>query len=327
MKLLSVMCLALSLLPLTSLADLVVDYTDGDGTVVIDGDWNVSGDILFPTEEKIHPVNATDAEVLSNGLHIASGTELDVSNNITATRPYRNCPVIALDKGTVVNYSGTFTSKSDQAFTYMYLLDQSKFVLTNNAVFDQILENSWWTRQIWIRGDGTGIFETAEGFVADKTSGGTKHTGVGSFRLNGVTYISHSTAGLPVYETGLTGDNTPCYNGHVIFDSMREAAKSIPASVSVMCQIHSATVSTMQFLPSRGRPASSSPVPRPTSRGPKWSSRMEKWCSRRMRWGGPILLKPGRKNMVNRGKTCTSRSSPADRCGLKPISSICGRSM
>jgi hypothetical protein len=85
---------------------------------------------------------------------------------------------------------------------------------------------NYFTRQLWVWGDGTGVLELEEGFVSDRTRGATVPNAMGTIRLNGATLVTHHSQSLP-YNTRPDGRGGVYHNGHVVFEGDTPSTWSI----------------------------------------------------------------------------------------------------
>lgn len=106
---------------------------------------------------------------------------------------------------------GGYMRCGTSGFVNIAVTKNGKFIFTKDA--DLNLLSAWYTRQIWIRGDGTGIVEFDSGFISDRTEKGTIQHAVGSYRISNAKLIINSQSGLPQHHYGSGG-----FNGHLAFE-------------------------------------------------------------------------------------------------------------
>jgi hypothetical protein len=95
------------------------------------------------------------------------------------------------------------------------VLQQGKIVFGPQANIDLVLPGSYFTRQFWCLGDGTGTIEFAPGFIADRTLLGQVDSGMGSIRFSNCRFVTHETQGLPLgYRP-----NPAQINAHLVFEN------------------------------------------------------------------------------------------------------------
>ncbi len=176
----------------------------------IEDDWNVSGDVTFTGDPKPYATLPTYLpQRFTGGLRFVNGRENLVSNRfINAVQGM----VLGVEGAhTVVRYGGAMQGDGNQSFTNLSLLDGGRFILTRDARLD-FVNDGMYTRQIWVRSDGQGVFEVEDGFVADRTQNGTVADGIGSYRISKATLIIHEQKGLPQHRRGQG------HNGHFVFE-------------------------------------------------------------------------------------------------------------
>lgn len=116
-----------------------------------------------------------------------------------------------------VDFAGDWFSDSGSILSWLHLDEGGHFRITEAAGMHFIKEG-FFTLQLWVAGDGSGILELAEGFVADHTDGGLVRDGLGSIRMGAGTFISHDSASLPLgYRP--RPDGTAQTNGHLVFEN------------------------------------------------------------------------------------------------------------
>lgn len=148
------------------------------------------------------------------GLHFRNRLNNAMSNNVSISNLFGSPIIGAHGAGTVVDYSGNFQSAGGQSFPSLCVLDSGKITLTANARVNLILAGSFFTRQFWCLGDGTGTVEFAPGFVADRTNQGAVADGLGSIRFSNCNFVTHETQGLPLgYRP-----NPAMINSHLVFE-------------------------------------------------------------------------------------------------------------
>jgi hypothetical protein len=165
-------------------------------------------------------VSQFTSTLLSRGLQFKNGAYNYVDNKIQGT--YINGSIIlgAQGTGTTVHVRGEVINDFEQARPSLVVFNQGRIILGKTANVDLILAGSYFTRQFWVHGDGTGILELEDGFIADKTNFGTTPTGIGSIRLSNVQFRTHNSLSLPLgYRPGGTPleNGTGAINSHLVF--------------------------------------------------------------------------------------------------------------
>ncbi len=213
----------------------------GSGVLTIVGNVTNDGQLEFNTQTNNGIVlegNLTGGEVrfegngVSNyaasnadkGIQFDGGGTRTLASDLTATNFNRDI-VIGARNNTTVNYSGLI--KADQSNDVNVVLENGgKFVFGSGAEFDLINggpgdTNSFYTRQVWVDGDGTGVIEFASDFVADLsdlTPGSEVAKGLGSVRLSNAEMITNSTQSIPGHKRLLADGVTAGWNGHIVFE-------------------------------------------------------------------------------------------------------------
>lgn len=205
-------------------AFIKIDIRNLNQSLNVKSTWTPYGTILFSgqTRQKTSADIGLDANykylsnVLLYGLHFKNGLTNELSDSLLGVQSL----IVGVDTfNTIVKFQGYLTCDAS-GYVHVSLVNNGKLVLGSNAHID-IVNDAYYTRQLWIYGDGTGIFETEEGFVADRTHEGTIPDGAGSFRFRACTFISHHSRNLPM--TGFPQcidcpDGAKPYNGHLVFE-------------------------------------------------------------------------------------------------------------
>jgi hypothetical protein len=149
------------------------------------------------------------------GLHFRNGLQNAMQNKISMANLFGSMILGAHGPGTVVEYNGTWSSDGGQSFPSLVVLQEGKIVFGPQANIDLVLPGSYFTRQFWCLGDGTGTIEFAPGFIADRTLQGQVDSGLGSIRFSNCRFITHETQGLPLgYRP-----NPALINSHLVFEN------------------------------------------------------------------------------------------------------------
>jgi hypothetical protein len=127
-------------------------------------------------------------------------------------------PVMSIEgDGTVCKINGYFQAENSESITSVLLWDGGRFIVGRDAFMD-VINSGYFTRQLWVWSDGTGVFELEEGFVADRTLNGTTPQGVGSFRFNHCNVVTHSSESLPMGFRPNTQTGIAVVNSHFVFE-------------------------------------------------------------------------------------------------------------
>lgn len=215
------LCLLLTGLP--TLCDLSVSNSDRAHTIT--GQWQHTGPVTFTGSAKpyesdpdgLHGALRYVQSQWDNGLHIANGQGTTITNSFVAS-PGLVLGVRGTD--TRFTYNGDMDADDGMTFVNISITEGATLTIGPEARID-LINDAYYTRQIWVWGDGTGTFEVDESFVADRTEGGTVTAGAASYRFRKNTFVSHHTQGLPSAAwphcmncpEGQLG-----YNGHLVFE-------------------------------------------------------------------------------------------------------------
>ncbi len=183
-----------------------------------------ASNILFTSGTKLPRY---DESLKTKGLSFRNGMTNTINHSITSDKnggaqALYSAPVIEVSGSeTVLIINDTLITDNGESYPAISLWDGGRFILSANAYMD-LIAHSYFTRQLWVWSDGTGIFEIKEGFIADRTAMGTTPEGVGSLRFNNCTIITHHTDGLPMgYRPLIDTENdldTADINSHFVFE-------------------------------------------------------------------------------------------------------------
>ncbi len=191
-----------------------------------------SGEIIF--SNRIAPYSTA---LLNYGLHFNNHSTTFMNNSIherlesdTNCTNFPSCeepqwydsPIIGVHgSGTKLVYKGYLKGDNSRCDISLVLTDTGHFVLAKEAYVDLVFSR-WtnFTRAIFVYGDGTGTFEIEDGFICDRSAGGTKSDGLGAIRLGNAHFVSNSSAGLPYYYRPKLTDTRAKINSHLVFESL-----------------------------------------------------------------------------------------------------------
>lgn len=156
-------------------------------------------------------------DLMSRGLHFRTGSEIHAPMDIRMVDLNTSHVIGAHGEGTVVRYQGRWQADGGNAFPHMALTGGGRFVFTEDSSMDLVMDGSYFTRQLWVWGDGTGVLELEEGFVADHTRNEPVANAMGTIRLGGATLVTHHTRNLPA-NTRPDGRGGHYQNGHIVFE-------------------------------------------------------------------------------------------------------------
>ena len=196
--------------------DVALEYElrldNGKGGFLIDGgQWTGAGAVRF-TGAVPHYDNSN----LARGIHLDGGGTTTMASRVYC-RTFTYDIVLGARNNSTLVYDGFM--KADQTNDVNILVTNGgKFVLGPNAGID-LMNEVYFTRQFWVHGDGTGVIEAHEDFVADRTAFGTVEEGFGSIRISNATFITNHSQNIPMgYRPNAPGGG-PGVNAHFVFEN------------------------------------------------------------------------------------------------------------
>lgn len=156
-------------------------------------------------------------DLMNVGFHVRTGRTVTMPTDIRMADLNTSHVIGAHGKETVVRYTGRWQADGGNAFPHLVLTEGARFVFTAESSMDLVMSGSFFTRQLWVYGDGTGVIELEEGFVADRTVNEPLPDAMGTIRLGGATLITHHTRNMPA-NTRPDGRGGHYQNGHVVFE-------------------------------------------------------------------------------------------------------------
>ncbi len=158
-----------------------------------------------------------DSEYLQAGLHIRTGSAVTLPTDVRMHDLNTSHVIGAHGEGTVVRFTGHWQADGGNAFPHMSITEGARFVFTAESSMNLVMDGAFFTRQLWVYGDGTGILELEEGFVADHTVNEPLANAMGTIRLGGATLITHHARNMP-QNTRPDGRGGHYKNGHIVFE-------------------------------------------------------------------------------------------------------------
>lgn len=133
---------------------------------------------------------------------------------------WHDSPVLSVRNKTDLYFSGYWQGDNNYCKPILNILDSGRFVFGKDSRFKLVFPAYGnFTRQLWVRSDGTGVLEVEDGFIADRSEGGKVCDGTGCFRLKDCTFRSHHEASLPVYfRPEKTNPAVSRINSHLVFE-------------------------------------------------------------------------------------------------------------
>ena len=158
-----------------------------------------------------------DEAMLKDGVHFKPGKEVVLKARIKGGTYHSGGLIGVHGKGSHVRFSGHWQGDQPGGYPMLVLRDGGRMTWEADAHIDFVMHPNYYTRQLWLWGDGTGTLEIAEGFISDRTKGATVADAMGTIRLVGTTLITHHSQSLP-YNTRPDGRGGIYHNGHIVFE-------------------------------------------------------------------------------------------------------------
>lgn len=190
-----------------------------DRVEITDANATLPKTLVQATGRASHEDRYNPDVLLDRGFHIRTGAPITMPTNIRMANLNTSHIIGAHGKGTVVRYTGRWEADGGNAFPRMTLTDGGHFIFTDKSTMNLVMDGPFFTRQLWVYGDGTGVLELEEGFVADATKNEPVADAMGTIRLGGVTLITHHTRNMPM-NTRSDGRGGIYQNGHIVFENV-----------------------------------------------------------------------------------------------------------
>lgn len=196
---------------------MTIDVSKSEKTEIVAGEWDGARDVEFTN--RIQPYGP---DVASRGLQFIGGDTFTITGAFKGSG-YNGSPVVGVDSGVTLEFNGTFTADQGGAKPCLSLRRGGRFLFGADAVVDVIMNDAWFTRQIWVDGDGSGVLGFSEGFVADRSDAGDHFVpvGLGSYRLSNVILETNHSQSLPsVRRLDIVGGDSTYdkRNAHLVFE-------------------------------------------------------------------------------------------------------------
>ena len=156
-------------------------------------------------------------EMLTHGVHFRTGKEVTLSAAVEPGNYHSGGLLGVHGKDSHVRFTGKWRGDEGGCYPMLVLREGGKMTWAADSHIDFVMHPNFFTRQIWVWGDGTGTLELEEGFVADNTKGATVADAMGTIRLVGTTLITHHSQSLP-YNNRPDGRGGIYHNGHIVFE-------------------------------------------------------------------------------------------------------------
>lgn len=187
----------------------------------------------FQFKGKFHK-NIYSEETEKVGLRFQNGT-FDFRGNITNTpmannqvfeESWHDSPVVTLYKAKV-NFFGLWEAKNNYCKPILNLLKGSEFHFQAGSHINLVFPAYGnFTRQLWVRSDGSGKLFLHKGFIADRSLRGKLDDACGSIRFHDAQLITYDSAALPTYFRPEPKDPSKAeINSHLVFE--KASGKSI----------------------------------------------------------------------------------------------------
>ncbi|TVR12847.1 MAG: hypothetical protein EA401_08335 [Planctomycetota bacterium] len=173
--------------------------------------------ILVQSSGRVSTSGAYDEDSIQPGLHIRTGAEITLPTDIRLNNLNTSHVIGAHGEDTVVRYTGRWEADGGNAFPRLSITEGARFIFTEESSMNLVMDGAFFTRQLWVYGDGSGTLELEEGFVADHTVNEPLANAMGTIRLGGVTLITHHTRNMP-QNTRPDGRGGHYKNGHIVFE-------------------------------------------------------------------------------------------------------------
>ncbi len=192
------------------------NFGDGDYKLIEDDTADLPGTIIQNTPRR-GGRDVYGEDLADLGLHVRTGRATEMTSDIKMHNLNTSHVIGVHGEGTKVHYRGRWEADGGNAFPHMLLTEGGHFIFEEESQMDMVMDGSYFTRQLWVKGDGTGIIELAEGFNADQTVNEPVADAMGTIRLGGATLITHHTRNMPA-NTRPDGRGGHYQNGHVVFE-------------------------------------------------------------------------------------------------------------
>jgi hypothetical protein len=204
--------------------EIAID-ADAPDRLTVSGELTGSPTILFindlPYSGDSHPPLA---DIRTRGLHFGGGGTMTLSATL-ATEP-ASSQIMGVHDHTTLRFEGSLIANNGGQSPGLALTNGGRFLVAADAELDFIVPETFYTRQLWTTGDGTGVIEFDEGFVANQTENGTQGKGIGSLRLSNATVVTHHSQSIPL-GFRMRSDGSLQANGHMVFEDAPGGAWSI----------------------------------------------------------------------------------------------------
>jgi len=155
-------------------------------------------------------------ELRAVGLWITPTADTRLEGSLVAVEG--GSPVLGVrGSGGAVEFAGRWQSDAGSIYSWA-VLDEGGHLRLGPDSDMRFIKEGFYTLQLWVSGDGSGVLELMDGFVADRTEQGARRMGIGSIRMGAGTLISHTSANLPLgYRP--RNDGSAQTNGHLVFEN------------------------------------------------------------------------------------------------------------
>lgn len=151
------------------------------------------------------------------GLHVRSNGPITIPTRLQLADNNTSHVLGVHGNDTVARFTGHWQGDGSNSYPNLVVTKGARFIITPEAEIDLVMAESFYTRQLWTYGDGTGTVEIEAGHLADRTADGTLPNGFGTIRLNGVHLITHHSDNLP-FNTRPEGRGAVYPNGHIVWE-------------------------------------------------------------------------------------------------------------
>lgn len=212
----ALLCSPALMAPNLSAMELRQNLDEGERHEISDADAELPS-LLVQSSGRVNSGQTYSDDFVRRGLHLRTGTEITLPTDIRLHNLNTSHVIGAHGEGTVVRYTGRWQADGGNVFPHLSLTEGGRFIFTAESSMNLVMDGSFFTRQLWVHGDGSGVLELEEGFVADHTVNEPLANAMGTIRLGGATLHTHHTRSMP-QNTRPDGRGGHYQNGHIVFE-------------------------------------------------------------------------------------------------------------
>lgn len=205
---------------ITANAELRIENNASGGAIIVGNGLSGAGPLR--QGGAVAAADRYSPGLIDRGLHFTGGGTHLLTAPISGTDLNAD-PVFGARDFTTITYDGNWEADGGNMEVHLVLLTGGRLIFGPNARLDLIQATTYFTRQVWMLGDGTGTLEFDAGFIADRSAFGTVPEGTGSLRLGAVTLVTHHSQSIPLSYRPASFDATmpqaPRANAHLVFEA------------------------------------------------------------------------------------------------------------